>query len=951
MKRLIFALLITLSCTLSFAQEGLFFSASKLSSSLITVIEQDARGLLWIGTEHGLNRFDGYHFHNYTSLNPDDQRPCFVVSLLTDSKGQLWVGTARGLLRYDESTDAFLPVSFPGQIEPRVSALLEADDGRLLAGTSGYGLYVISSDEMAATPLFGMAPENDDHYFNLLYQSKDKAIWKGGADWKITSRSAQGKLGVIVPEAGLVVDFFRRQGTDYALCQHGFLQLTPPNQQPLENTVPAASRLFSAVAADAQGNIYIGTRGEGLFWIPAGERKLRALPVLTAGVDIAKTNISTLFLDRNGNLWAGCQQKGLLMVPLRHRPLFNTWSFAAQQQQTASSVASIALGSDSIIWCAVPGDGVYGFNHDGFIIHHNRTPQDAESIICDDEGQIWLGTTDALYRIQPAQGRHELVAYLPSNRVNTMLDMGQGLLAVSTFSTGLCLVEKATGKVVRHLSMNDRDTLNHGNLVNDWIYTFDKDQEGNLWIGTASGVCCYNAERNTFHVKPERLFDRDACTALRVLSNGDVLMGFEHGLFRWNAQEGMKAEEGTESLRGRSIFYITEDRHHDIWLSTNDGLWQWSPDTQELTPYIGGGLASSEFVIGAGLQTADGALLLGTNDGVTLFHPDSLRSRTLPAMEVQLTALVIGNERAHIGTRSNGHQVMDSALYDCHHFRLSYIDASFQLEFSLLRFYDANDVTFEYRFKGEERWQSAEHGNNAIAFNHLSEGKHELEVRAVLANTHGPITTYVIEVMPPWWRSTWAYVVYIIIILTFLGGSIYMYQRHIEQQHDREKLHLLLSAINAENTPLTLDEMKRAMNSYVQSRKNKHGVYSDIEAMAERVEVPEQRGNDELLMDRIMQSINRHLGDSDFTVEQLCAEAAISRAHLHRKMKELTGLPVTEFIRNIRLEQAARLLREQKLNVTQVAYTVGFSSLGYFATVFRKHFGVAPRDYATKNDE
>ena len=121
--------------------------------------------------------------------------------------------------------------------------------------------------------------------------------------------------------------------------------------------------------------------------------------------------------------------------------------------------------------------------------------------------------------------------------------------------------------------------------------------------------------------------------------------------------------------------------------------------------------------------------------------------------------------------------------------------------------------------------------------------------------------------------------------------------------------------------------------------------------MAERVEVPEQRGNDELLMDRIMQSINRHLGDSDFTVEQLCAEAAISRAHLHRKMKELTGLPVTEFIRNIRLEQAARLLREQKLNVTQVAYTVGFSSLGYFATVFRKHFGVAPRDYATKSDE
>jgi AraC-like DNA-binding protein len=113
--------------------------------------------------------------------------------------------------------------------------------------------------------------------------------------------------------------------------------------------------------------------------------------------------------------------------------------------------------------------------------------------------------------------------------------------------------------------------------------------------------------------------------------------------------------------------------------------------------------------------------------------------------------------------------------------------------------------------------------------------------------------------------------------------------------------------------------------------------------------VPEQRGNDGLLMDRIMQSINKHLADSEFTVDQLCAEVGISRAHLHRKMKEMTGLPITEFIRNIRLEQAARLLREQKLNITQVAYTVGFSNLGYFSTMFRKHFGVAPRDFVTNN--
>jgi AraC-like DNA-binding protein len=98
-------------------------------------------------------------------------------------------------------------------------------------------------------------------------------------------------------------------------------------------------------------------------------------------------------------------------------------------------------------------------------------------------------------------------------------------------------------------------------------------------------------------------------------------------------------------------------------------------------------------------------------------------------------------------------------------------------------------------------------------------------------------------------------------------------------------------------------------------------------------------------MERIMKCLNKNLSDSDFNVEMLCSEVGISRTQLHRKMKEMTGLTTSEFIRNIRLEQAARLLREQKINVTQVAYTVGFSNLAHFSTVFRKHFGMSPSEY------
>jgi AraC-like DNA-binding protein len=145
--------------------------------------------------------------------------------------------------------------------------------------------------------------------------------------------------------------------------------------------------------------------------------------------------------------------------------------------------------------------------------------------------------------------------------------------------------------------------------------------------------------------------------------------------------------------------------------------------------------------------------------------------------------------------------------------------------------------------------------------------------------------------------------------------------------------------------PFDMEELHMVINNLIQSRLHLKGKYSGAQRQADKLEAPVVQGNDELLMERIMKCLNKNLSDSDFNVEMLCSEVGISRTQLHRKMKEMTGLTTSEFIRNIRLEQAARLLREQKINVTQVAYTVGFSNLAHFSTVFRKHFGMSPSEY------
>lgn len=878
------------------AQTPHFYGPDRLSSTLITAITQTADGLLWVGTDHGLNRFDGYTFIEASlPIETGGERLGEICVLCSDNDGRLWVGTARGLLLYDRATDNFLPVSFPDSIVPRVSKLTPQHDGSMAAGTAGYGTFLVQASDLTAQPKDGAIPEGEVAF---------------------------------IPEDRLAQEL---------------LPLTPPGMT------------LSCSVQDTNGNIYIGTRGNGLFWLPARERTLRRMEVALAGVDLNRANIRTLFIDRGGNLWVGCQQRGLLMVPLNRAPLFQTWSFAAQGQVTGTCVSSIATSANSpLVWCTVEGDGVYGFDAEGHIKAHPSAPMGVSTLCCDSEGRYWLGTTNGLWSYDPQTGRAQLCNQFPGDRVNIIKEVADHLLAISAFGNGLYLYDTDKHSVRRYLTMNnDTDTLGRGRLSNDWIFSIDTDSRGRMWIATSSGVDCYDPVAHTFKSEGwAELNGRQHCTALKVLASDEVILASEHGIQRWSHEEGLRNETALEPMRGKTICYITEDAEGDIWFSTNEGIWQYTPKEEQLVAYVGAyGLKEREYVPGAGLQAADGKIYFGTADGITSFQPDDIRHTSNQPYNVHLTAFVIGGQTANTLTRSNGKAVMDEPVADCHQFSISYVDATFRLEFSLLDFAVAEGVSFEYRMKGESRWQQTTKGANAIAFSHLSPGRYNLEVRARCAGAYTPTETYLITVRPPWWKSSGAYFVYLLLALAVAAAFAYAYRRHVQHQMDREKLHLLISATQDENTPLTLDDLRRAIARVVQSRRQLLNSYGNAVHVVDKMERPEVRGNDEALMDRVIQSVNQHLGDSDFTVEQLCADAGISRAHLHRKMKELTGLPVTEFIRNIRLEQAARLLREQKLNITQVAYTVGFSNLGYFSTVFRKHFGISPRDFIEQNNQ
>jgi signal transduction histidine kinase/DNA-binding response OmpR family regulator len=151
--------------------------------------------------------------------------------------------------------------------------------------------------------------------------------------------------------------------------------------------------------------------------------------------------------------------------------------------------------------------------------------------------------------------------------------------------------------------------------------------------------------------------------------------------------------------------------------------------------------------------------------------------------------------------------------------------------------------------------------------------------------------------------------------------------------------------------PFSLEELHFTIDNLIDNVRRLKGKFSGALKQDDKVEKVEVKGYDEELMERIMKVVNENLSDSDFNVEKMCDEVGVSRTQLHRKLKEMTGVPTSEFLRNIRLNEAARLIREHKINITQVSYMVGFANNSHFSTAFKKYFGMSPTEYAARYSE
>ena len=1284
MKRIQLLTIFLLLSIVAFSQTQHFYTSDQLSSNQITNICQDRTGYIWVGTEFGLNKYDGYRFTNY--FHETDQAATIssnVISFLfLDSQGSLWVGTQKGLDRYDEANDQFIHVGLTGaKGVPRINYIIQEDEHHLLIGTAGYGLFRLDIRDDSSQMLDGYA-KGDTNYFSYIFIDEEGAFWKSGHGSSISRRDAKGRLEEFESPYGTVTGFIGYEGGVLMICIHGMLFYRDGVMHADffdQGALGGSELLLRTAIRDRHGNLFIGTMGNGLCWIPKGERSLRKYEYASATFDLGSSNVWALYEDSQDNLWVGCQKRGLLLLP-QNQPLFRTWKFADLHVTTGGSLTSVCLGDNGMTWCAVQNNGIIGLDASGRVVAHPASPEGTYLLYRDKQGGYWVGTNGGVYAYDPLTGRAQRKVVFSNGHINAMADDGRGTLFFSVFSEGFCSYNVKTGEL-RRFNMH-QDDPQRGRLHNDWISHLFFDSKGKLWICTASGVNCYDPVED--HFRPygwEVVLDYNSVQTIYETSEHKILIGTNTGLYLYDNRKGdVVPFPGAEVLANKVVCGIVEDQSGDLWCSTAMGIWQYQREKGLFVNYLhGNGLGSREYVNGVAMHTPDDRIWFGISDGITSFTPKDIRDSHPASGTIHLTGVYIGSNSVRMPQGDT--------------FEFSYLDNTFTMEFSLLNYLNTENVIYEYRVNKTGEWASTMAGRNRIPFTHLQPGSYLLEVRAFDSGVYTEPQVYHIVIRAPWYRSSWAYLIYILVILAILGFLVWFYLHKRQQELDEEKMKFLINATHDIRSPLTLimsplnkllkrdldsdvkselktiehnaqrvqnlvnqildirkidkqqmklqcqetdmvqyvgnilksyeymarergmefrylpaidhlnvwldrsafdkivdnllsnafkytydggtievhvdegpngtaqlqvvdtgvgirgdlhkifdrfyqgsasrslhiegtgiglnlckmivemhhgtieaanrddsqgsiftvrlplgnshltkeeilvpesqeqkttkvkpqsnyrmlvvdddaeiglyisqelgafyhvtpvtsarealrlllgveadrqydlvvsdvmmpemdgftflrmiktnmnlshipvvmltsksdvanrleglekgadaflakpfdmDELHVVINNLISKNLRLKGKYSGSQQQKDKVEETKVKGNDELLMERIMKVVNKHLSDSDFNVETLTSEVGISRAQLHRKMKEMTGLPVSEFIRNIRLEQAVRLLEEQKINVTQVAYTVGFSNLAHFSTVFRKQFGVSPTEYMERKNK
>ncbi len=848
-RRLILILLFLAGCVSLPAQQGdLAFTNTSieqgLSQSIVDAILQDQKGFMWFVTEDGLNRFDGYTFtvFKHDAKDPFSLAHNEIKSICAGRDGILWVGSFyRGLERFDPATGRFThfahdpanPASLSNDI---VWAVLEDRAGRLWVGTGG-GLNRLDSAAGAFRryrhdPRDSASISHDD--VRTLYEDKAGRIWVGTAGGglnrldPVTGRFTRFRHDPADPQS-LSHDDVRAiredpDGTLWVGTFGGGLDCLDPatgkfrhfRNDPRDPRSLASDNVM-ALQLDEAGTLWAGTDGGGLNrFNPRNGAFTRYLNAPNRPDSLPGNRIYSLYLDRSGILWIGTYGNGLSRCDL-HKKRFVHYLHDPNDPNSLSHniVWCFWEEPDGVLWVGTNDGGLNCLDRaGGRFTRYLHDPADPRSLSHnsvrmvrpDRDGTIWVATNGGgLDRLDPKTGvfrhyRHDPAdpASLSHDELRMVFRDRRDTIWVGTYGGGLDRWDPATGGFVHYRS----DPADPATISNDYVRTALEDDDGRLWFGThGGGLNRFDRATGKFtryrnDPRNPASLSNDFVFCIHPAPSGALWIAtYGGGLNRMDpAAETFTALRKSDGLPDDVVYGILEDRHGNLWLSTNSGITRYNPAGGSIRSFtMADGLQSNEFNGGSFYQNRRGEMFFGGINGFNVFRPDLITDDRYRA-PVVLTDFQLFNRAVPLGPLPDGRTLLTRSIAYTDRIELGYRDRVVSFEFASLDFATPEKNRYAYKLEGLDRDWIDFGTHRRVMFTTLPAGRYTLRVKGTNSdgvwNETGAALALIVR--PPWWSTNWAFAAYALALV----GLVLLVTQFVKGR-EREKGRLVAAELRA----------------------------------------------------------------------------------------------------------------------------------------------------------
>lgn len=792
-----------------------FTNKNGLSQNSVHCIAQDSTGYVWLGTEDGLNRFDGYefaHFHE-DGTKAGNLSSDYITDLAFDNSNRLWIATWNGLNRYQQETETFhaylhRPNETGSLVSNTVYQVFVDTENYIWAGTdkgvsrSKKPLNNTKSDSLGFVLYTANSTQNRliDNLIKAIGEDQDKNVWIASSMGLNKVNTKSGKTAsFLLPDTKKGNEIYTIAIVDkkiWVATRMGLylFDTTLGKFHSYTGTAffkenKARNQIVSLLPDDKDG-LYIGTKNIGLIYYNIAQNSYKQYYKQNDRPNsIQNRQISDMLIDKSGNLFL-VGLNGLDIAQIETYPFgLNSCQRTKDKKLLSPTVLSAYCQNKNFIWLGFQQQGLALYNRKTHQFKNfsfeklNNGRQISVKVICPvDTKNLLLGTSEnglLVFDTQTEQVQQYKDSFgISSNNILSVTKGKNNSYWIGTKGGGLKHFDLKTGRFKIYLpETNNKNSLGHSIVTHVFV-----DSKGRVWVATfGGGLNLFNEKTGKFTRYRHDIKDKNSISSNNVThifedSKGILWIGTASGLNKFNPEKGsFVSYKDKDGLSNGFVYAILEDDKLNLWLSTNYGIFKFNKSTEKFTNYdVESGLQNNEFNLNAACKTPDSQMFFGGISGFNLFDPDSIKNSHFKP-NIAITNFQLLYQDVKIGQKYKGKLVLSKAINCTDTIFLSYKNNQFGFEFTAFDYTKPAALKYSFRLKGfNKTWHTVKANKRYISYTSISPGVYTLQIRATNANGvwNSSIKELTIIIETPFWQ-TWWFILLIVLALIGIVLGIY----------------------------------------------------------------------------------------------------------------------------------------------------------------------------------